>query len=117
MPTIEPNPGHITQINHIKVAPADQEALVARMTEQLDRNMATRPGFISSTIHRSRDGHHVVNYVQWTTKELLDAAHARPEFRAQLETYKGYVIEAGPVLYDIAVIREEAAADRSRPSR
>ena len=113
MPTIEPNPSHVTQINHIKVAPANQDALVARMTEQLDRNMATQPGFVSSTIHRSRDGHHVVNYVQWATKESLDAAHARPEFKAQLETYKGYVLEAGPVLYDIAVIREAPGTGRS----
>ena len=100
--------GHVTQINHIKVDPANQDTLVARMTEQLERNMATQPGFIASAIHRSHDGHHVVNYVQWTTKELLDAAHARPAFEEQLRTYRDFALEAGPVLYDVAVSRERA---------
>ena len=107
MPRIQQSgPAIVTQINHIKVAPEHQDALVARMTEQLDRNMATQPGFISSSIHRSKDGHHVVNYVQWATEELLDAAHARPEFIERMASYKPYIIEAGPVLYDVAVVRE-----------
>ena len=106
MPVISQQAGHVTQINHIKVDPRHQDALVARMAEQLERNMATQPGFISSAIHRSQDGGHVVNYVQWATRELLDAAHARPEFVAHMETYRDFILEAGPVLYDIAVVRE-----------
>lgn len=43
MPVISQQAGHVTQINHIKVDPRHQDALVARMAEQLERNMATQP--------------------------------------------------------------------------
>jgi hypothetical protein len=32
-------------------------------------------------LHRSKDGTHLVNYIQWTTLEKLKAAHHSPEFR------------------------------------
>jgi heme-degrading monooxygenase HmoA len=95
----------IIQINHLRVAPDDQDELLALMTEQLDANMATQPGFISSRLHKGRDGRNIVNYVLFETKAQLDAAHERPEFKAQFEKYKHLVIEAGPVLYDVVVER------------
>lgn len=106
MPVIQKDATYVTQINHLKVAPENQDALIARMVEQVERNMANQPGFLSSTIHKSRDGRHIVNYVQFASTDLLDAAHARPEFRQQFETYKDLVLEAGPVIYDIAHLRE-----------
>ena len=32
--------------------------------------MATQPGFVSVSLHRSEDGSHVVNYVQWKNREF-----------------------------------------------
>ena len=112
--TIDPKADFVTQINHIKVAPENQGKLVAFMTEQLEKNIATQPGFISASIHRSHDGRHVVNYVQWTTKELLDAAHARPEFGRLFEQYRGFVIDGGPVLYAIHAQREASGTGKRR---
>lgn len=106
---IRTDAAYVTQINHIKVAPENQGALIARMAEQLERNMATQPGFVSSAFHKSRDGQHVVNYVQFRSTAELDAAHARPEFKAQLESYKPYVLEAGPVTYDVVLLHEAEA--------
>jgi len=97
--------GPVLQINHLKVAPEDQDALVRLMTEQLDANIATRPGFLSATLHRSRDGRHVVNVVRFASAEQLDAAHARPEFAAKLREYRPLILEAGPALYDVAAHR------------
>lgn len=105
---IQADAAYVTQINHLKVAPENQNALIARMTEQLERNMANQPGFVSSALHKSRDGHSVVNYVQFRSTAELDAAHARPEFKAQLETYRSYVLEAGPAIYDVVLLREAA---------
>lgn len=106
MPSIDRNATFVTQINHIKVEPKNQDALVQRMTEQIDEVAVKQPGFISSTIHKSRDGHHVVNYVQWESTDLLDAFHKTPEFQAHFQTYKDYVLEAGPVVYDIIYSQE-----------
>ena len=124
MPSIDRNATFVTQINHIKVDPKNQDALVQRMTEQIDEVAVKQPGFISSTIqpsgsrspmegdppaapsHKSRDGHHVVNYVQWESTDLLDAFHKTPEFQTHFQTYKDYVLEAGPVVYDIIYSQE-----------
>lgn len=106
MPSIDLNATKVTQINHIKVEPKNQDALVQRMIQQIDEVAMKQPGFISSTIHKSRDGHHVINYVQWESTELLDAFHQTPEFQAHFQTYKDYVLEAGPVVYDIVYSQE-----------
>ena len=57
MPNIDLNATKVTQINHIKVEPKNQDALVQRMIQQIDEVAMKQPGFISSTIHKSRDGH------------------------------------------------------------
>jgi heme-degrading monooxygenase HmoA len=95
----------VIQINHLKVAPEHQDELLALMTEQLDANMATQPGFISARLHKGRDGRNIVNYVLFETAAQLDAAHERAEFKAQFEKYRHLVLEAGPVLYDVVVER------------
>lgn len=92
----------VTQINLIKVEPQNQQQLVSLMTEQVESVMSKQPGFISSTIHKSVDGTRVVNYVQWSSQELLDAAHQTPEFAAHFQKYEQLIVEGGPYVYDIA---------------
>ena len=30
------------------------------------RFMTSQPGFVSINLHRSKDGSHLINYIQWT---------------------------------------------------
>lgn len=106
MPTIRVNAPYVTQINHIRVAPENQDAMIARMIAQDEEVMSRQPGFISSAIHKGRDGRDVVNDVQFESTELLDAAHASPAFKAHCEAYRAHILDAGPTIYDIAYIRE-----------
>jgi heme-degrading monooxygenase HmoA len=55
-----------------------QDEVVNLMIERA-RFMATQPGFVSIALHRSKDGSHVVNYVQWRDAEscLYDLVPAR----------------------------------------
>jgi heme-degrading monooxygenase HmoA len=71
------------------------------------RFMATQPGFVSVNLHRSKDGSHVVNYVQWTSSDKLAAAHHAPEFRKKWPRFGELVKEVDPCLYD--VVHVEAA--------
>lgn len=75
MVSIQQNNNFVTQINLIKVEPENQQQLLELMMEQAETVMAKQPGFISSNIHKSVDGTRVVNYVQWSSQDLLDAAH------------------------------------------
>lgn len=106
MPNISQENRFVTQINTIKVDPKNQARLVELMTEQARNVMAKLPGFISITLHRSVDGERVVNYAQWQSKELLDAAHDTPEFKASLAKYQPLTIEGGPHIHDITLILE-----------
>ena len=79
MPEIRANNDVVTQITTVKVPPENQTEVLQLMTERA-RFMATQPGFVSVSLHRSEDGGHIVNYVQWKDRKQLAAAHHSPEF-------------------------------------
>ena len=55
--------GICTQITAVKLPAENQQAVVDLMIERA-RFMATQPGFVSTNLHRSTDGTHLVNYIQ-----------------------------------------------------
>lgn len=95
--------GICTQITTVKLTPDNQDEVLNLMKERA-RFMASQPGFISVNLHRSKDGSHVVNYVQWTSPEKLAAAHHSPEFRKQWPRFGELVNEAEPCLYDVVLV-------------
>jgi heme-degrading monooxygenase HmoA len=101
MPEIRPENDVVTQITTVKVPPDNQSEVLQLMTERA-RFMATQPGFVSVSLHRSEDGSHVVNYVQWEDREQLEAAHHSPEFRKKWPRFGQLIEEAEPCLYEVA---------------
>jgi heme-degrading monooxygenase HmoA len=106
MSKIRESNGICTQITTVKLSPDNQHEVLKLMTERA-HFMAKQPGFVSVNLHRSKDGGHVVNYVQWTNPEKLAAAHHAPEFRKTWPRFGELVNEADPCLYD--VVHAEAA--------
>ena len=100
MSEIRPNNGICTQITTVKLSPDNQDEVLNLMKERA-HFMATQPGFVSVNLHRSKDGSHVVNYVQWTSADKLAAAHHSPEFRKKWPRFGELVKEADPCLYDV----------------
>jgi heme-degrading monooxygenase HmoA len=101
MPEIRPENDVVTQITTVKVPPDNQSEVLQLMAERA-RFMATQPGFVSVSLHRSEDGSHVVNYVQWEDREQLEAAHHSPEFRKKWPRFGQLIEEAEPCLYEVA---------------
>ena len=66
------------------------------------RFMASQPGFIAISPHRSLDGRRVVNDVQWASREQLVAAHHTPEFRAKWPRVGRAAEEIELALYEVA---------------
>jgi heme-degrading monooxygenase HmoA len=95
--------GICTQINVVKLPANNQDEVVKLMIERA-RFMAKQPGFVSVNLHRSKDGSHLVNYVQWTSAEKLAAAHHAPEFRKKWPRFGELVQDADPCLYDVVHI-------------
>ena len=77
---IRENNGIVTQITTVKLPPENQDEVLNLMRERA-RFMATQPGFVSVNLHRSKDGSHVVNYIQWRNAQQLSQAHHAAEFR------------------------------------
>lgn len=100
MPNINADKGVITQITTVKLTPGTQDDVVALMTERA-RFMAKQPGFVSVALHRSEDGSHVVNYVQWKDRKQLEAAHKNPEFRKQWPKFGELAECIEPCLYEV----------------
>jgi quinol monooxygenase YgiN len=103
MPDIRQSAGLVTQITTVRMRPDNQNEVLSLMKERA-RFMAQQPGFVSVSLHRSEDGSHVVNYVQWTDKERLKAAHHAPEFRKKWPKFGELVQDAEPALYDVVQI-------------
>ena len=107
MTEIHQGNGIVTQITTVKLSPERQDDVLRLMTERA-KFMATQPGFVSISLHRSQDGSHVVNYVQWKDRKQLEAAHHSPEFRKRWPQFGKITEEIEPCLYD--VIHTEHAA-------
>jgi heme-degrading monooxygenase HmoA len=103
MAEIRENNGIVTQITTVKLPPDNQDEVLNLMTERA-RFMAKQPGFVSIALHRSQDGSHVVNYVQWTSAEKLKAAHHSPEFRKKWPQFGKMTDEIEPCLYDVVLV-------------
>ncbi len=102
MPDIRPDKRIVTQITTVKMRPDNQDDVLALMKERA-KFMAGQPGFVSVSLHRSEDGTHVVNYLQWTDKERLAAAHHSPEFRKKWPKFGELVQDVEPALYDVVL--------------
>jgi heme-degrading monooxygenase HmoA len=100
MSDIRKSNGICTQITTVKLPPDKQDEVLNLMIERA-RFMATQPGFVSVNLHRSKDGSHVVNYIQWTNAEKLAAAHHSPEFRKKWPRFGQIADEIEPCLYDV----------------
>jgi len=103
MPDIRQSAGIVTQITTVKMRPDNQNEVLKLMKERA-KFMARQPGFVSVSLHRSEDGSHVVNYVQWTDKERLAAAHHSSEFRKKWPKFGELVQDVEPALYDVVQI-------------
>jgi quinol monooxygenase YgiN len=107
MPEITDDNEVVTQITTVKLPPDNQAEVLELMTERA-RFMATQPGFVSVSLHRSEDGSHIVNYVQWSDRTRLEAAHHSPQFRKKWPRFGELIEEAEPCLYEVAHIEEAA---------
>ena len=100
MPDIREDNGIVTQITTVKMTPENQDE-VLRLMKERSEFMARQPGFVSVSLHRSEDGSHVVNYVQWTNRDKLQAAHHSPEFRKKWPRFGELIQDVEPCLYEV----------------
>ena len=79
MTTIKVDKDIITLINVFTVDPSRQQQLVDALIETTRQVWRLQDGFISASIHKSKDRKKVVNYVQYKGKEAFDKRLDNPE--------------------------------------
>ena len=102
--TIDARASVLTLINTFHVRPGEQDALVAELTSVTERTMQYLPGFLGSSVHRSLDGNHVVNYVQWQTEAHFAAIFEDAAAKAHMDRVAGYALSITPVFYAVAYV-------------
>jgi hypothetical protein len=105
MPTINANTGVVTQINVFTVPEGGQQALIDVLKEAAQFASST-PGWLSASIHRSRDGSRVINYAQSENIEAAQRIIKRLREGGWLERNKA-IGEAHPGLYDVVFTLEK----------
>ena len=78
MTTISKDADLITLINVFTVDPSNQSRLVELLTAATDTFVRHAHGFISSSLHRSRDGTKVTMYAQWRSWDDYQRMRANP---------------------------------------
>ena len=86
--TIEANPKLTTLVNIFTVAPEDCDRLAVLLKEGTDAWICKVPGFVSSSLHVSRDKQRIVIYGQWRSVEAIAAMRQSPEMPAYFERVK-----------------------------
>ena len=80
MPFIDPELGYLTVINLFKTDTTDHQVqLVKEMKAIVDT--AAFPGWISSTVHRGQDKLGTANFIQWQSREHLEARYGEDVFK------------------------------------
>ena len=108
MPEIRTDNQLVTQITVVEPEPDKQVEALSVMKDRA-RFMARQPGFVSIVLHRSLDGKRIVNYVQWKSRELLQAAHRSPEFRKEWGHFDQLAGAIDPHLYEVAHVMDSSS--------
>lgn len=102
-PTIATASGLTTLINVFSVQPDKRDALVRMLQEGTNGWICKIPGFVSSSLHVSRDGSRVVIYGQWRGAESIAAMRAHPQMPTYFERIKA-VAQMEAMTCDVASI-------------
>ena len=103
MPQIQSSDQRVTQITIVEADPGKQDEALSLMTERA-RFMSRQPGFVSISLHRSLDGRRIVNYIQWSSREQLQAAHHSPQFRKEWDRFDRVTDEIDPHLFEVVQV-------------
>jgi quinol monooxygenase YgiN len=101
---LDPNGKYLTFINTFTVEPERAEALIQALKRSTEETFRSKKGFISVSLHMSRDHKRVVNYAQWRSKEDYVAAFKTPEVQAHIKEIAALAVSFDPADYDLRYV-------------
>ena len=74
-----------TLINVFTVEPDNQQKLVQLLKEGTESFFSRQPGFISSSVHASKEGGRAINYSQWASAKDIENFRNDPKFAPYIQ--------------------------------
>jgi quinol monooxygenase YgiN len=74
-----------TLINVFIVEPENQQKLIQVLKEGTESFFSKQPGFISSSVLTSKDGHRAINYSQWRSINDIESFRGNPYFAPYIQ--------------------------------
>lgn len=75
----------VTLVNVFTVEPDNQQKLVELLKEGTETFFSKQPGFISSSVHASKEGRRAINYSQWASAGDIDNFRKDPRFAPYIQ--------------------------------
>lgn len=79
--TIRVDAAVTTFVHILKVEPQHQAKITAMLEEGIESIFSRAPGWISSNLHKSRDGQRVMVYAQWQDARYIEAVRQDPKLK------------------------------------
>ncbi|QPF92415.1 antibiotic biosynthesis monooxygenase family protein [Bradyrhizobium commune] len=84
--TIRPGSDIVTLVNVFTVDPDNQQKLVQLLKEGTESFFSKQPGFISSSVHASKEGKRAINYSQWASAGDIENFRKDPRFAPYIQS-------------------------------
>jgi heme-degrading monooxygenase HmoA len=97
---------YFTTINVFHTTPEHQDELVEVLLKGMPL-LDQQPGFVATSLHRSHDGHQVIAYVQWDSKEAFESMRARPDAQGHFAAVGRLVTSVDAVPCRVAFTHEQ----------
>jgi quinol monooxygenase YgiN len=106
MPTITKNNNVVTVVDMYPIDVTHQQELIDLLVEEIRTMLKQQAGFVSASLHKSRDGVRIGNYMQWRSQNDHSSAKANlagQEFVNALHRLS----QPDSHLYEVAIIKPE----------
>ena len=84
--TIRVDSAVTTLVNVFTVEPDNQQKLVQLLKEGTESFFSKQPGFISSSVHASKEGRRAINYSQWRSAGDIENFRKDPRFAPYVQS-------------------------------
>jgi quinol monooxygenase YgiN len=85
--TIRVDSAVTTLVNVFTLEPDNQSKVLAMLQDSIETIFSKRPGWISTNLHKSRDGKRVVVYSQWRDAKDIEAFRQDPTVQPYLQSF------------------------------
>lgn len=99
--TITRASGLVTSIEVLTVDPEQQQSVGEQIRHFTTDFLVHQPGFVSASVHRSWDGTHIINYIQWDNDASFEQTRTNVTLQQHVSRLRTLALNVHQDLYEI----------------